>query len=125
MTPLARSRRPHRYEPSPVWEKTAREFERMLADIGEETSGADLVANFAHTKDGLIGIRWGLRVEEAARIAATSTILGIASSDVVERAMATQWFLDKNVATGLEPVLHGVGRFRREIRSPFPARLPD
>jgi hypothetical protein len=124
MTPFSRHAAPGQYEPPPVWEDTARELVSLFLGEREPTHAVAAEAEveaegFGFVLDGReIRAAWSWTQEEAARVAASARLLKLPAWQVVERAIATQWYLDKHMSTGLELVLHGQGRFRRAVRLP-------
>jgi hypothetical protein len=119
MTPFAREESSRQYEPSEVWDQTARAYASVLSGRRDDTRDDAAVQSFGTVDNGLVSLRVPLRLEDAARVAATMSISGLRPDAVLERAIATQWFLDKQMSTGLELVLHGDRRFRRSVRLPM------
>ena len=105
-----------------VWQSTlARqqvEFEELAASPerghGTESqfdSGFVVVGAYVH-------FNGPLRIETASRLRVTSAMMRLSPTDALERAIATQWFLDEQLLNGRRILLTGPGRQRQEVVLP-------
>jgi hypothetical protein len=102
-----------------MWETTASTALNTLRRPPADATTAEPYSYFQSTAvEGSVSISLPMDLEQASRLAATSILLGLTPPAAVQRAIATQWFLDKNLSTGLELVFHGDNRFRRRVTFP-------
>jgi hypothetical protein len=110
------------YEPSPEWDYAARRYLDVLTRPLQRDER--LHRDFGEVDNGEVYLNGGISLDAATRLGATSEILGYRPIALVERAIATQWYIDRNLSAGLQVVLHGRGRFRRYVQFPTsPPRL--
>jgi hypothetical protein len=107
------------YEPPSFWEESA---DQAKVRIFESATTDEAPKHFEFAEGSVTPTESvTFSMETAGRLSATAKLMGMTLSDVIERATATQWYLDKNVSAGLQIVLRDSGRFRRVVSLPRPA----
>jgi len=122
MRPRSRAATPTQYQPPAQWEATARYFEEIVSDPQAMTSA--ITEGVTRDRDGRLRTDWRLPAEAVARVLASAKLLEISSAQVLERAIASQWSIDKHMASGLRQLWLAEGHLRRELRLPLVASPP-